>query len=79
MTKSSHFEYTHRYKTIYPKVPIPKGAIPMARLTRPLSATEVEKARPDVKTKFLFDGGGLYLGITPKGKKLWRFKYRVSG
>ena len=51
----------------------------MARLTRPLSATEVEKARPDVKTKFLFDGGGLYLEITPKGKKLWRFKYRVSG
>jgi integrase len=51
----------------------------MARLTRPLSATEVEKAKPDVKTKFLFDGGGLYLEITPKGKKLWRFKYRVSG
>ena len=51
----------------------------MARLTRPLSATEVEKAKPDVKTRFLFDGGGLYLEITPKGKKLWRFKYIIFG
>ncbi len=51
----------------------------MARLTRPLSATEVEKAKPEVKTRFLFDGGGLYLEITPKGKKLWRFKYIIFG
>lgn len=51
----------------------------MARLTIPLSATEVEKAKPTDKPKFLFDGGGLYLEITTKGKKLWRFKYRILG
>lgn len=51
----------------------------MSRPTRPLSAIEVDKAKPDIKTKYLFDGDGLYLEITPKGKKLWRFKYRFSG
>lgn len=51
----------------------------MARLTIPLSATEVEKTKPTVKPKFLFDGGGLYLEVTTKGRKLWRFKYRISG
>jgi integrase len=27
----------------------------------------------------MFDGGGLYLLITPTGSKLWRLKYRVAG
>ncbi len=27
----------------------------------------------------LFDGGGLYLLVTPSGHKLWRFKYRYDG
>lgn len=51
----------------------------MARQTRPLSATEVDKTKPDVKAKYLFDGDGLYLEVTPKNKKLWRFKYRIFG
>ncbi len=28
------------------------------------------------KTYKLFDGGGLYLEVTPRGSKLWRMKYR---
>lgn len=27
----------------------------------------------------LFDGGGLYLEVTPTGSKLWRWKYRYDG
>ncbi|WP_338331007.1 Arm DNA-binding domain-containing protein, partial [Xanthomonas citri] len=27
----------------------------------------------------LFDGGGLYVEISPKGAKLWRWKYRFGG
>jgi len=27
----------------------------------------------------LFDGGGLYLLVTPNGSKLWRMKYRFEG
>jgi len=51
----------------------------MSRPTKPLTFIEVDKAKPDTKTKYLFDGDGLYLEVTPKGNKLWRFKYRISG
>jgi len=51
----------------------------MPRLTRPLTATEVDKTKPGSEPKYLFDGGGLYLEVTAKGKKLWRFKYRMVG
>lgn len=51
----------------------------MARLTKPLSATEVEKAKPGDKPVHLFDGGGLYLQVMPNGGKWWRLKYRFHG
>ena len=51
----------------------------MARVTKPLTATEIKSAKPETKTIKLFDGGGLFLSITPKGKKLWRLKYRLAG
>jgi hypothetical protein len=52
-----------------------------------LSAKIVETAKPCIhpskpekdytnKTYKLFDGGGLYLEVTPTGSKLWRLKYR---
>lgn len=45
----------------------------MARLVKPLTDTEIKNAKP---TAFpLFDGGGLFIDITAKGSKLWRFKY----
>jgi integrase len=40
----------------------------------PLSDVKVRNAKATV-----FDGGGLYLLVTPTGGKLWRFKYRYAG
>jgi integrase len=47
----------------------------MARITRPLTNTEVDKAKPQAKVCSLFDGGGLELKIKPTGTKKWTFKY----
>lgn len=44
----------------------------------PLTDMKVQKAKPQDKPISLFDGGGLYLLITPSGGKLWRFKYRFD-
>jgi hypothetical protein len=42
----------------------------------PLTDMKVQKAKPQDKPITLFDGGGLFLMVTPSGGKLWRFKYR---
>ncbi|WGE49190.1 tyrosine-type recombinase/integrase [Actinobacillus equuli] len=47
----------------------------MARLTKPLTNTEIERAKAKEKEYTLSDGGGLYLLIKPNGAKLWRFNY----
>lgn len=44
-----------------------------------LTATSVKNAKPTDKTQRLFDGGGLYLEISPQGGKWWRLKYRYAG
>ena len=45
----------------------------------PLSDMMVQKVKPKNKPVTLFDGGGLFLLVTPSGGKLWRFKYRYNG
>lgn len=45
----------------------------------PLTDTAIRSAKPGVKTIKMFDGGGLYLELTPTGSKWWRWKYRVGG
>jgi len=45
----------------------------------PLSDIEVRKAKSTEKRQRLFDGGGLYLEVTPAGGRLWRLKYRFDG
>ena len=45
----------------------------------PLSNTAIKNARPTHKTRRIFDSKGLYLEISPKGGKWWRFKYRIFG
>jgi len=45
----------------------------------PLSDMKVQKAKSKDKPVTLFDGGGLFLMVTPTGGKLWRFKYRYDG
>ncbi|EBZ5775278.1 integrase [Salmonella enterica subsp. enterica] len=51
----------------------------MAVLTRPLSASEVQKAKPAEKDYELFDGQGLTLMVKTTGKKIWRFRYKRPG
>ncbi|MEN4524165.1 integrase domain-containing protein [Pantoea agglomerans] len=48
----------------------------MARTTRPLTNTEVLRAKADDKEMTLHDGDGLFLVIKTSGKKLWRFRYQ---
>lgn len=45
----------------------------------PLTATQVKQTKPRDKTYKLFDGGGMYLEVSPKGGKWWRLKYRIAG
>ena len=44
-----------------------------------LSDSAMRKAKPADKPIRLFDGGGLYLEISPSGSKLWRLTYRFAG
>ncbi|SMP83314.1 hypothetical protein SAMN06295888_1862 [Desulfonatronum zhilinae] len=41
----------------------------------PLFDTTIRNAKPREKAYRLFDGGGLYLEVSPAGGKLWRLKY----
>jgi hypothetical protein len=45
----------------------------------PLTDTAVRSAKPQAKSVKLFDGGGLYLEVSPTGGKWWRWKYRYNG
>lgn len=44
-----------------------------------LTDVAVRTAKPRQKPYKLFDGGSLYLEVSPTGGKWWRFKYRVAG
>lgn len=44
-----------------------------------LTDTAIRKAKPADKPARMFDGGGLYLEVSPAGGKLWRLKYRFNG
>lgn len=39
-----------------------------------LSDTAIRNAKPGLKPVRLFDGGGLYVEVTPGGGKWWRLK-----
>lgn len=47
----------------------------------PLNDRQIKAAKPsDTGKKIkLFDGGGLYLEVTPAGGKVFRLKYRFAG
>lgn len=44
-----------------------------------LTATAVKNAKPTDSQFKLTDGAGLYLLVTPKGAKYWRYDYRFAG
>ncbi len=48
----------------------------MARTTRPLTNTEILRAKALEKDLTLHDGEGLFLIVKTNGKKLWRFRYQ---
>ena len=54
----------------------PKNIPPM-----PLNDRQIKAAKPSDtgKKAKLFDGGGLYLEVTPAGGKIFRLKYRIDG
>lgn len=45
----------------------------------PLTEAAIRNAKPAAKARKLFDGGGLYLEVSPAGGKWWRLKYRIDG
>lgn len=47
----------------------------MARITKPLTNTEVDRSKGKDKDYTLTDGKGLYLLVKPSGSKLWRSNY----
>ncbi len=51
----------------------------MPKRIAPLSAMQIDKAKTKDKDYKLFDGGGLFLLVTPTGGKLWQLKYRFDG
>ena len=50
----------------------------MARAVKPLNDVKIKNAKKKEKAYKLFDGGGLYMEVTPNGSKLWRMKYRFN-
>ena len=44
-----------------------------------LTEVAIKKAKPDVKSYKMADGGGMYLEVMPNGSKYWRLKYRFGG
>ena len=44
-----------------------------------LTDTAIKKLKPKDKAYRVFDGGGMYLEVSPAGGKWWRLKYRFGG
>lgn len=49
----------------------------MARITKPLADTSINKAKWEGKNYYLYDGDGLVLLVT-QNSKLWRFNYKFE-
>ncbi|MFO1196394.1 MAG: Arm DNA-binding domain-containing protein [Burkholderiaceae bacterium] len=45
----------------------------------PLTDTAIRNAKSCPKSRKMFDGAGLYLGVSPAGGKWWRFRYAFGG
>lgn len=51
----------------------------MPKRIKPLTDIQIRNIKPKKKQVKIFDGGGLFLVVTPSGGKLWRMKYRYNG
>lgn len=45
----------------------------------PLSDTKIRSLGAGRKPRQVSDGSGLHLEISPKGKRVWRYRYRLLG
>ena len=45
----------------------------------PLTVKKVESAKPKAKLYRLVDGRGLCLEVPPKGRKRWKYRYKLNG
>jgi hypothetical protein len=62
------------------KIPLKEGEKSMPRRVTALKEAQVVNAKPEKEASYrMFDGGGLFLFVTPSGGKLWRLKYRYEG
>ena len=52
--------------------------LPEAPGARMLTEFEVQAIRPLRYSRKVSDGGGLYLLVTPKGGRWWRYAYRIA-
>jgi integrase len=50
----------------------------MPKRITPISEVKVRTSKPREAAYKIFDGGGLFLLVTPSGGKLWHFKYRFD-
>jgi integrase len=61
------------------KIRSPQGEVfDMPKIITPLSEAKVRNAKSRKSNYKIFDGGGLFLMVTPTGGKLWHFKYRYN-
>ncbi len=51
----------------------------MARSVVPLTDSKIRSVKPSDKEQSLFDGGGLFLLVSPSGSKRWKFRYKYQG
>ncbi len=51
----------------------------MARSVVPLTDSRIKSVKPTDKEQSLFDGGGLFLLVSPSGSKRWKFRYKYQG
>jgi len=50
----------------------------MAKYVKPLSDTEIRRAKPKDKDYKLYDGNGLFLVVRKSGKKVFKVRYRLN-
>jgi hypothetical protein len=51
----------------------------MPKRITPLSDTKIRAIKSAEKPQKKFNGGGLFLLVSPTGGKLWRLNYRIVG
>lgn len=48
----------------------------MAKIIKPLTASQIERAKPKIKEYNLFDGEGLFVVVRPSGTKTWMLRLK---